>query len=115
MGEAYCIGTSNSTVGGGGGTSGPVAPGTITAGCTKYYTVIANDNCPLVESKNGITSAQFLKYNPEINAECTNLILGDSYCVASSNSTAAPTNLAAGSLSNCTSYATGTSLFLLSN
>lgn len=113
--EAYCVNSSNSTSGG--GTSGPppnVAPGTITAGCTTYYTIVSGDSCALVETKFNLTLVQFVTMNPEINSDCTNLILGEAYCVTSSNSTSGggtnpsgpPSNLASGSLSNCTSYYT---------
>jgi LysM repeat protein len=47
--------------------------------------------------------------NPEINSQCTNLALGEAYCVASSNSitpSGPPSNLATGSFSNCTTYYT---------
>ncbi|CAK5269211.1 unnamed protein product [Mycena citricolor] len=105
LGEAYCVASSNST------SSGPpsnVAPGTITAGCTQFYTIASGDGCASVESKFNLTFAKFQAMNPELNAQCTNLALGEAYCVASSNgtSTGPPSNLATGSLGNCTSYHT---------
>ncbi|KAJ7062147.1 hypothetical protein C8F01DRAFT_986832 [Mycena amicta] len=105
LGEAYCVASSNST------SSGPpsnVAPGTITAGCTQYYTVVSGDGCASIESKFSLSLTQLIQMNPELNSQCTNLALGEAYCVASSNSTSSgpPANLAAGSLSNCTSYHT---------
>jgi hypothetical protein len=101
LGDAYCVASSNST------STGPpanVAPGTITAGCTEYYTVVSGDGCASIESTFSLSLAQFIAMNPELNAGCTNLALGDAYCVQSSNSTATgpPSNLATGSLSNCT-------------
>ncbi|KAJ7062138.1 hypothetical protein C8F01DRAFT_1368795 [Mycena amicta] len=109
LGEAYCVASSNSTSTG----TGPpanLAPGTITAGCTKYYTIVSGDGCASVDSKFNITLTQLIQMNPELNSQCTNLALGEAYCVASSNSTSTgsgpPGNLAAGSLSNCTSYHT---------
>lgn len=105
LAEAYCVASSNST------STGPpsnVAQGTITQGCTKYYTVVSGDGCASIESKFTLTLAQFIAMNPEINSGCTNLALAEAYCVASSNSTTTgpPSNLAVGSLANCTSYHT---------
>ncbi|KAF5329714.1 hypothetical protein D9619_009152 [Psilocybe cf. subviscida] len=107
LGSAYCVQSSNST------TTGPpsnVASGTITSGCTQYYTVVSGDSCATVESKFNLTLAQFITFNPEINSQCTNIQLGLAYCVHSSNSTTTPVgppaNLASGSLNNCTSYYT---------
>ncbi|KAF7316288.1 hypothetical protein MIND_00147500 [Mycena indigotica] len=105
LGEAYCVASSNST------SSGPpanVAPGTITAGCTKYYTVVSGDGCASIDSRFNLTLTQLIQMNPELNSQCTNLALGEAYCVASSNSTSTgpPSNLATGSFSNCTSYHT---------
>ncbi|KAJ7467052.1 hypothetical protein FB451DRAFT_1040631, partial [Mycena latifolia] len=84
------------------------APGTITAGCTKYYTVASGDGCASIENKFNLTLAQFVTMNPELNSGCTNLALAEAYCVALSNSTSPgpPANLATGSLANCTSYHT---------
>ncbi|KAJ7140505.1 hypothetical protein C8R43DRAFT_588687 [Mycena crocata] len=105
LAEAYCVASSNST------STGPpsnVAPGTITTGCTQYYTVVSGDGCASIESKFSLTLAQFIAMNPEINSGCTNLALAEAYCVASSNSTTTgpPSNIAAGSLRNCTTYHT---------
>ncbi|KAH7925017.1 hypothetical protein BV22DRAFT_1129366 [Leucogyrophana mollusca] len=93
-----------------------VASGTITTDCTAYYTVVSGDTCDLVEAKNGITAAQFLAWNPEINADCTNLELGEAYCVAASAATttttssvsaATPSNVAPGTVTaSCTAYHT---------
>jgi hypothetical protein len=101
------------------------ASGSAPSGCAKWYTIAANDNCGTVSTKYGITSAQFLALNPELNAQCTNLGLGQAYCVqsppstttttsttstsststsATSTPTGPPSNLVSGSWSNCTSY-----------
>jgi hypothetical protein len=101
------------------------ASGSAPSGCAKWYTIVTNDNCGTVSTKNGITSAQFLALNPELNAQCTNLGLGQAYCVqappstatttsttsmsststsATSTPTGPPNNLVSGSWSNCTSY-----------
>ncbi|EIN13197.1 hypothetical protein PUNSTDRAFT_128887 [Punctularia strigosozonata HHB-11173 SS5] len=58
--------------------------GTITPaqGCTQYYTVQSGDFCASIEVEFGISSAQFLAWNPEIDQECTNLQLDVQYCVS---------------------------------
>ncbi|KAI0350482.1 hypothetical protein OH77DRAFT_1069072 [Trametes cingulata] len=50
----------------------PTGSGTITPGqgCKQYYTVVSGDNCGTIDSKFGITLSQFIKWNPEINAQC---------------------------------------------
>ncbi|KAJ7467044.1 hypothetical protein FB451DRAFT_1340517 [Mycena latifolia] len=86
-----------------------VAPGTITAGCTQYYTVVSGDSCASIESKFGIMLAQFIAMNPELNSGCTNLALAEGYCVASSNSTTSgpPSNVAPRMITaGCTQYYT---------
>ncbi|KAJ6549608.1 hypothetical protein DFH09DRAFT_1366804 [Mycena vulgaris] len=106
LGEAYCVQSSNATT-----PDGPpvnVAPGTITAGRTEYYTVVLGDSCPAIETKFSLTLPQLIAMNAEITPTCTNLALGEAYCVQSSNSTTSgpPANLATGSLANCTTYHT---------
>ena len=111
LGDAYCV---LSIYAGGPVITGPpanVAPGTITTNCTGYYTVVSGDSCGTIETKYGITDALFHSMNPELTSTCTNLILGDAYCIGTSNATSTgtggpPSNLASGSLSNCTTYNT---------
>ncbi|GJJ07065.1 hypothetical protein Clacol_001264 [Clathrus columnatus] len=80
-GDAYCVaGSPPTTV----PIPSNVAPGTITAGCTQFATIQFGDTCMSVEATFGITSALFTKFNPEVNAQCTNLIAGDAYCVGGS-------------------------------
>ncbi|KAH9919519.1 uncharacterized protein B0H18DRAFT_1195558 [Fomitopsis serialis] len=82
-----------------------------TPDCAEWYTVVAGDGCASIEAEFGLTSDQFLELNPGAGADCTTLQLGVSYCVLSiylpsSTTTGPPSNLAAGSFTNCTSYAT---------
>ncbi|KAI0364298.1 hypothetical protein BV20DRAFT_1125711 [Pilatotrama ljubarskyi] len=84
-GVQYCVagpppGTTSTTS----AAPAPTGSGTITPGqgCKEYYTVVSGDNCGTIDSKFGITLAQFIKWNPEINAQCTNLELGVEYCVS---------------------------------
>lgn len=50
----------------------PTGSGTLTPGqgCKQYYTVASGDNCGVIDTKFGITLAQFIKWNPEINSQC---------------------------------------------
>ncbi|OIW22890.1 hypothetical protein CONLIGDRAFT_719454 [Coniochaeta ligniaria NRRL 30616] len=61
--------------------SGPTQTGTIST-CNKWYLVQSGDTCATVESKFGITLAQFLAWNPAVSSDCsTNFWAGDAYCV----------------------------------
>ncbi|KAG6836289.1 hypothetical protein H0H93_009429 [Arthromyces matolae] len=115
LGIAYCVFPIYpiSSIGAGSSIPVNVAPGTITVGCLEYYTVVSGDNCGAIETKYGLTSTQFLTYNPEIVPNCSNLQLGVAYCVKFNTTTTSggtstnggpPTNLASGSLTNCTLY-----------
>ncbi|KAI5116230.1 hypothetical protein M0805_001222 [Coniferiporia weirii] len=116
LGLAYCVFSiyAPSNTSSGSGPPGNVAPGTITDGCTAYYTVVANDTCSAIETKFNLTNTEFLTYNPEISSSCSNIEAGLAYCVASNATTSggggssggAPSNLATGSFSNCTTYHT---------
>lgn len=56
--------------------------------CTQYYTVQAGDTCYKIDTTFGITFAQFQEWNPNaINADCTNLNIGQVVCVSTSNAT----------------------------
>lgn len=109
LGEAYGVQSNNST------TTPPllppsnVAPGPIISGSTEYYTVVSEDSCSAVDIEFSTTLSQFFAMNPEISSTCNILALGAAYCVKFSNSTTTPTapsNLATGSLTNCTTYRT---------
>jgi LysM repeat protein len=64
------------------------------AACGKTYTVVSDDSCSLVESKNGISDATLHALNPWIDANC-DIQVGQSICVGAP--AAAPTNIAPGS------------------
>ncbi|KAJ6518856.1 hypothetical protein C8R45DRAFT_809437 [Mycena sanguinolenta] len=88
-----------------------VASGTITMGCTQYYTVVSGDSCGAIESKFAITLSQFLTWNPEVNSQCTNILVGLAYCVTgpTSSSSSAPVSspTASGTITTgCTTYYT---------
>ncbi|KAI2466152.1 carbohydrate-binding module family 50 protein [Annulohypoxylon bovei var. microspora] len=58
----------------------PTEPGTV-SNCAACYKVVEGDTCYAVAAAKGITLANFLLWNPSINAACTNLQLGYNYCV----------------------------------
>ncbi|KAJ6484664.1 hypothetical protein C8R45DRAFT_829713, partial [Mycena sanguinolenta] len=109
-----------------------VAPGTRTAAyCADYHTAVAGDTCTSIAAAQGISSADFLALNPGLT--CAGLLAGVAYCdfpltcgislslnltflifhqtrssryLLSHILSGPPSNLATGSLSNCTTYYT---------
>jgi len=73
----------------------PLAPSTATSAapvptnardgsnrkCGSWYNVESGDYCNLVTMRYGISLEDFVFLNPSINSNCTNLLLGISYCV----------------------------------
>ncbi|KAJ6477835.1 hypothetical protein C8R47DRAFT_1139600 [Mycena vitilis] len=121
LGSAYCVAavpTFSLSTTPPSSTPTNVASGTDTKDCAKYDTVVSGDTCPVIEARNGVSDSLFRALNPEINAACTNIILGEAYCVAalpgvsltSTSTTTAPTgapsNVASGTWTNCTTYYT---------
>jgi len=49
--------------------------------CTRQATATAT-NCDGLASQYNITPAEFVEYNDNVNSDCTNLVVGQSYCVA---------------------------------
>lgn len=47
----------------------------------QYYTVQSGDYCGKLESAFGITMPQLQLWNPDLKNDCSNLQLGNSYCV----------------------------------
>ncbi|KAI1198017.1 hypothetical protein F5X97DRAFT_300245 [Nemania serpens] len=64
----------------------PVKPG-LASNCDSCFKVLEGDSCPEVVSINNITLPELLAWNPDLNAGCTNLIIGYNYCVGVSEST----------------------------
>ncbi|KAJ7708606.1 hypothetical protein B0H16DRAFT_1438492 [Mycena metata] len=78
-----------------------------TTECADYYTTVANDSCDTIAAAQDITSEQFLALNPGLT--CAGLLAGAAYCdfpLTPILNTGPPSNLAAGSLKNCTTYYT---------
>ncbi|KAL2783006.1 hypothetical protein BJX66DRAFT_345334 [Aspergillus keveii] len=49
--------------------------------CGEFYTVVEVDNCTSVAERFSIPRGDFSMLNPWLNEQCTNLLLGVSYCV----------------------------------
>jgi LysM repeat protein len=58
----------------------PQMPSLIST-CDKYYLVASGDGCDSIETKEGITAAEFALWNPYVDATCGNLWLGYYICV----------------------------------
>lgn len=58
----------------------PTPTGT-TPECYQWHVVVSGDNCALLQNTLGVTMAQLVAWNPDLKADCSNLILGDAYCV----------------------------------
>ncbi|SPO07097.1 uncharacterized protein DNG_09791 [Cephalotrichum gorgonifer] len=64
----------------------PTPPAPIHAGqpssCNAWHVVKNNDACDAVEDQYGLSHEQFLKWNPEVSADCVvNFWVGYAYCV----------------------------------
>ncbi|KAK6952061.1 hypothetical protein Daesc_006590 [Daldinia eschscholtzii] len=54
----------------------------ITRGCNAYHKAVAGDTCSKIVSKYKIPSpAQFIKWNPAVEADCSGLKMNYFYCV----------------------------------
>ncbi|KAF5383492.1 hypothetical protein D9757_006090 [Collybiopsis confluens] len=51
------------------------------AGCSAQYTVASGDVCISIANKFGITAAQLQSANPQIDAACDNLAVGELLCI----------------------------------
>ncbi|TYJ54646.1 hypothetical protein B9479_004680 [Cryptococcus floricola] len=49
--------------------------------CTKVYTVVANDTCAWVQEMYGISNETLYSNNPQIDAACENIYIGEVLCV----------------------------------
>ncbi|KAH9478590.1 LysM domain-containing protein [Psilocybe cubensis] len=59
---------------------GPTPSGS-TPNCYQWHTIVSGDTCSVLEASFGITMAQLQTWNPQLNNDCTNLLLGEAYCV----------------------------------
>ncbi|KAL8918130.1 MAG: hypothetical protein Q9172_005557 [Xanthocarpia lactea] len=58
----------------------PTPSGTTNA-CYTWHTVVTGDYCAKLQQQYSVTLAQLQRWNPQLNAACDNLLLGDAYCV----------------------------------
>lgn len=72
--------TSSTTTTAPGPTNTPQMPG-LADNCDGFYQVASGDQCDSIAQKHSISVAQFMSWNSEVNAECTNLWLGYYVCV----------------------------------
>lgn len=70
--------------------AGPTPSGT-TPSCGLYYSVVSGDSCDNVTIHFSVTLDQFYAMNPSLFTNCTNLLAGLDYCVATVASTATAT------------------------
>lgn len=49
--------------------------------CYKWHVIVDGDNCSLLQNTLGVTVAQLTAWSPDLKADCTNLLLGEAYCV----------------------------------
>nr|UQJ82177.1 secretory protein [Falciphora oryzae] len=54
----------------------------VVSGCRRRYQVVSGDSCDTVASKNGISVADFRRWNKFINSGCTNLWANARACTA---------------------------------
>ncbi|KAL8692318.1 MAG: hypothetical protein Q9218_002635 [Villophora microphyllina] len=64
--------------------SGPVPPDTI-KDCTFYYDSQPGDTCDSIAANWGISTQDFVRYNPSTKSDCSGLVIGTSYCVEENN------------------------------
>ncbi|KAF4552682.1 LysM domain-containing protein 5 [Elsinoe fawcettii] len=74
----------------------PTSSGTV-GSCFAWHVIESGDYCGLIEDQYGISDTQFRAWNPSIDANCYNILLGFAYCV-----NAAPTSGASAALSSAT-------------
>ncbi|KAH8820661.1 hypothetical protein F5884DRAFT_827017 [Xylogone sp. PMI_703] len=75
-------------------------PGT-TSSCFEWHVVVSGDTCFALQNTLGVTMANLILWNPDLAADCSNLLLGKAYCVdgsipASATATATATGTATG-------------------
>lgn len=49
--------------------------------CTKVYTIQENDTCAFLQEAYGMDNATLYANNPQIDAECSNIYIGEVICV----------------------------------
>lgn len=84
--EAYCMSgpTGTTTTSAAGHTTVPpptATPSGTTNACYEWHIVVSGDSCWAIEQEYAITMDQLQTWNPQLASDCSNLLLGDAYCV----------------------------------
>ncbi|KGO65557.1 Peptidoglycan-binding Lysin subgroup [Penicillium italicum] len=74
------IATMTTTTGNGIPTPTPIQDGMV-GNCEKFHFVIKGDVCVSIASKYSITVADFIKWNPAVNSDCTGILAHTYACV----------------------------------
>ncbi|KAL1869088.1 hypothetical protein VTK73DRAFT_3366 [Phialemonium thermophilum] len=90
----------------------PTPPGT-TGNCFAWHVVVSGDTCQLLEETLGVTMDQLILWNPNLAADCSNLLLGEAYCVAGPTGTATATGTATSTAATSTATSTSSSVCTL--
>lgn len=84
LGLSYCVrptadwnSTASSTI----VTAATTTPSGTTSNCYEYYTIQSGDYCGKVGDLFDISMVQLQYWNPSLLADCSNLALGEAYCV----------------------------------
>jgi LysM repeat protein len=99
LGVNYCVfptadwnSTASSTI----VTAPTTTPSGTTGNCYQYYIIQSGDYCGKVEDTFAITMGQLQEWNPSLLSDCSNLELGEAYCVNGVTAdTSSPTSTAA--------------------
>ncbi|KAL6707905.1 hypothetical protein ACN47E_003579 [Coniothyrium glycines] len=83
----------------------PVQSGMV-SNCDSFYKVVSGDTCDVAASKNGVSSAQIISWNPAVGSNCAFLQLGVYICVSTVGHTPTPTQPGNG-IATPTPYQTG--------
>lgn len=54
----------------------------MVSGCQKFYEAVSGDGCSSIASANGITTDQFISWNPAVGSDCSSLWAGYWYCIS---------------------------------
>ncbi|KAJ5195956.1 hypothetical protein N7449_006435 [Penicillium cf. viridicatum] len=72
--------------------------------CGEWYTVSSGDDCATITDNAGISLADFYFLNPQLNGTCTDLWLGNAYCVEAVGNIATYSGYSATTTQATTSY-----------
>jgi len=91
----------------------PIQPQIVT-NCDKFYFVPKGETCDKVASKNGISVAEFIKFNPSVGSNCAGLWADTYACVSTvghtpgtpttGNGVATPSPIQPGMVTNCKTF-----------